>query len=278
MLWAAIALTSHYFITHKNYINLISPTEKASEKTNISTPTILEIKNGSEIEFQFTNGIQITKNKEQVSSIKNIPYLIDSLSNFLKNNYNKQLELIGKYNNLENNSNLGVLRANALKNEFINNGFKPTKIATTGINNSFSFNKKDVFNNGVDIHIIPLNKITLDSLENELTNKTLYLKYTDNKILINSELNNYISLLKQYLKNNSTKTVEITGHTDNKGYYENNLIIGQNKANALKEYFTKNGISKNKINTFSKGESEPIANKYTEEGKALNNRIEIKIK
>lgn len=52
---------------------------------------------------------------------------------------------------------------------------------------------------------------------------------------------------------------------------------GLNMANSLKDYFTKNKNINIDIKTYSRGEAEPIANKYTEKGKLLNQRIEIKI-
>jgi len=50
-----------------------------------------------------------------------------------------------------------------------------------------------------------------------------------------------------------------------------------NRAENLQEYFSENGINFNKIETFSKGESEPITEKITEAGRAKNRRIEIQI-
>ena len=69
----------------------------------------------------------------------------------------------------------------------------------------------------------------------------------------------------------------ITGHTSNDGYFDKNLVKGLNMANSLKDYFTKNKNINIDIKTYSRGEAEPIANKYTEKGKLLNQRIEIKI-
>jgi len=279
-LWVAIALTSHHFITHQYFEYLDNSLENSSiksDKTNISAHSILKIKSGNDVVFKFVNGIQITKNESKVSALNSIPFLIDSISKYLNNNYTKHLAIVGTYNNTESNTNLGKLRANNVKNELIKNGFDRIKINTEGKNEAFVFNKNNNYSNGIDLNFVPLNEMILDSIETIIINKRIYLDYTNNNLVFNTELINYTNLVKQYLKRNPTKTVKITGHTDNKGFYENNLIIGQNKANALKAYFIKNGISENAITALSQGESEPIANKYTEEGKALNNRIEIRI-
>ena len=75
-----------------------------------------------------------------------------------------------------------------------------------------------------------------------------------------------------------TKKVYIEGHTDNLGYYQNNLIVGLQRANILKNYFISKGIESTKIITSSKGESEPIATKGTIEGRAINRRIKVTLK
>ena len=106
----------------------------------------------------------------------------------------------------------------------------------------------------------------------------MYVALENSQLIENAELIKYTQLLKQFLDKKPSKTIDITGHTNNNGYFENNLIIGKNKATKLKEYFINSGITKNEIHTFSRGEAEPIANKYTEEGKLLNSRIEIRIK
>lgn len=278
-IWVIIALTSHYFITHNNYKNINFFSDESSSKTETNKQSILNTLNvvsNNKTVFSFSHGIQIFENSEETSDIESIPFLVDSLSIFLAKNYDKQLEIIGKYSNLEN-SNLGVLRANSVKNQLISKGIVQKNIKTSSKNEPIVFNKNGTFFNGIDLKYISLDSLTLDSIVNIISNKRLYVAIENNLLIENTELIEYTQLLKQFSKKNPLKTINITGHTNNKGYFENNLIIGKNKANNLKEYFIKNGITKIPINTFSRGEAEPIADKYTEEGKLLNNRIEIKI-
>lgn len=278
-LWVAIALSSHYFITHQHSGNLkasIKSSDKEIKSLEATTLSNFTVKNGAETVFSTAKGFTIFKNSEKISSVDSISFLIDSIKDFLDNNYDKQLEILGKYTNLED-SNLGFSRANSLKNQLINKGIAQKKLKTSNKKESFDFNENGTFQNGIELRFITLNKTILDSLEYTITNKRLYVSIENEQLIESYELSKYVLILNQYLIHNPVKTVEIIGHTDNNGYYENNLIIGKNKANKLKEYFLKKGIVNVPISTFSRGEAEPIANKYTEEGKALNSRIEIKV-
>lgn len=72
-------------------------------------------------------------------------------------------------------------------------------------------------------------------------------------------------------------TVRITGHTDDVGEAKANYNIGLRRAKSVRNYLRERGVPRSQIQTFSKGETEPIATNATEEGKARNRRTEIKI-
>jgi OOP family OmpA-OmpF porin len=50
------------------------------------------------------------------------------------------------------------------------------------------------------------------------------------------------------------------------------------RAKSLSDYFQQNGIGTDQIKISSKGETEPIANNDTDEGRAKNRRVELTIK
>ena len=276
LFWAAIALSSHYFITHQYFGNINKKTTQEIKPLEATTLSLFKVKNNTETVFSAKNGFTIFKNSELVSSADSIAFLVDSLTVFLANNYDKQLEIIGKYTNSEKTT-LGISRANSLKDQLIKKGIVSDFIKTSDKKEPFVFNTNGAYSNGIELKFIPLNSKTLDSLESIISTKRLYVSIENEQLIENSELFKYVLLLKQYLIKHPAKKVEITGHTDNTGYFENNLIKGKIKSDKLKDYLIKKGISKTSINTFSRGEAEPIATKYTEEGKALNNRIEIRI-
>lgn len=71
--------------------------------------------------------------------------------------------------------------------------------------------------------------------------------------------------------------LRIEGHTDNVGTDENNLILSQQRANAVRNYLVKRGVAKVKLESFGYGESMPIADNDTPEGRQKNRRVEMKI-
>ncbi len=73
-------------------------------------------------------------------------------------------------------------------------------------------------------------------------------------------------------------TLLITGHTDSIGSIDDNMVLSENRALAVAQYFNDNRISINVISTEGKGPNEPIAPNSTDEGRAMNRRVEIIIK
>ena len=69
--------------------------------------------------------------------------------------------------------------------------------------------------------------------------------------------------------------VEIGGHTDNTGSEEYNLKLSEIRAQTVKNYLVSKGISGNRLIVKGYGESMPVADNNTAEGRALNRRIEF---
>lgn len=82
----------------------------------------------------------------------------------------------------------------------------------------------------------------------------------------------------QLLTNNPNINIEISGHTDNVGSDEDNLTLSQNRAAAVVNYLTQNGIKKDRLVAKGYGETNPVATNETEEGKQLNRRVAFTVK
>ncbi len=87
------------------------------------------------------------------------------------------------------------------------------------------------------------------------------------------ELQKLITLLKE----NAALKIEVSGHTDNTGKKENNMTLSQNRAKAVMDYLTQNGIDTMRVTAKGYGDTTPCADNATDAGKALNRRTEIKI-
>jgi len=79
-------------------------------------------------------------------------------------------------------------------------------------------------------------------------------------------------------KHKSTNaTFSIVGHTDNVGDDKENTALGLGRANGIAQILQANGIDKARIKTESKGESEPVADNNTDDGRHLNRRVVITV-
>lgn len=83
--------------------------------------------------------------------------------------------------------------------------------------------------------------------------------------------------LRKYLDSHSDAKIIITGHTDNSGTPAKNIINGQHRAEAFKTALVKKNIPSSRIGCVSKGETEPIGDNDTPEGRAMNNRVDLDI-
>src|SRR5450755_2782834 len=79
------------------------------------------------------------------------------------------------------------------------------------------------------------------------------------------------------LKAVNLEVVIVIGHTDSIGSDAYNKKLSLRRAGAVKAYLVSKGIEANRIHTEGKGESQPIADNKTREGRAKNRRVEIEV-
>lgn len=75
----------------------------------------------------------------------------------------------------------------------------------------------------------------------------------------------------------TTMIIEIAGHTDNTGTSDINKKLSQDRADAVRNYLIKKGVAATRITAKGYGDTEPIADNSTDEGKAKNRRTEVRI-
>jgi len=81
----------------------------------------------------------------------------------------------------------------------------------------------------------------------------------------------------EFLKENPTLRVEIAGHSDDKGDEEYNRKLSQSRAESVRIYFSNNGIDGARLTATGYGEVQPVADNSTDEGRAQNRRVELRV-
>jgi OOP family OmpA-OmpF porin len=71
--------------------------------------------------------------------------------------------------------------------------------------------------------------------------------------------------------------VDLVGHTNSVGSDSANLVLSGERADTVYHWLVNNGISSTRLTMRAVGESDPVADNTTEEGRALNDRVEFVI-
>ena len=137
---------------------------------------------------------------------------------------------------------------------------------------------------GNQVHPIVITNIRLASGgEMNLIGK----KFTDAKIVthgitfavdksdLKPESMGTLNMIVHILNNNPPLKFEIDGHTDNTGAAAHNLSLSEQRANAVKDQLIKMGISADRLSTKGLGDTKPISDNDTPEGRANNRRVEF---
>jgi len=97
------------------------------------------------------------------------------------------------------------------------------------------------------------------------------------KSTIRSSSYDELDELVEFLKLKDQVKIEIGGHTDNVGEENDNLQLSTDRAKSVKEYLIKKGVSSARLVAKGYGETSPIANNSSENGRSINRRTEVKI-
>lgn len=111
-------------------------------------------------------------------------------------------------------------------------------------------------------------------------------KFTESKIVthginfdidkasIKPESMGTLNMIVKVMKNNPDVKFEIDGHTDNTGESAHNLTLSQQRADAVEDQLMKMGIDQSRLTTKGLGDTKPISDNNSPEGKANNRRVE----
>jgi type IX secretion system PorP/SprF family membrane protein len=86
-----------------------------------------------------------------------------------------------------------------------------------------------------------------------------------------------LNTLVEKLKEKENWILNLSGHTDNLGDDDANMILSKNRSEAVKQYLISQGISESRIKVNYFGETKPIADNNSSEGRQKNRRVEFVI-
>lgn len=106
---------------------------------------------------------------------------------------------------------------------------------------------------------------------------TVYFPTSASAKKLDAATEDFLNRLVARLKNEQTRNLLITGHTDNQGSSAANERLGLQRAGFLKNRLVALGLAPARINVVSKGSGMPAADNATAAGRDRNRRVEIEI-
>jgi outer membrane protein OmpA-like peptidoglycan-associated protein len=86
-----------------------------------------------------------------------------------------------------------------------------------------------------------------------------------------------LDIVAHILKANPSISVEVQGHTDNKGKHDYNVDLSQRRAESVKAYLVEQGVDEWRLKAVGYGPDKPIASNATKKGRDENRRVEFHI-
>lgn len=103
----------------------------------------------------------------------------------------------------------------------------------------------------------------------------LYINFDTGKSLIRDESKPIIEQIVQMLKTNPDLKLGVDRHTDNLGSPESNKTLSMEKAKSVVAALVSNGVAAERLSASGYRQEKPIGDNNTEEGRAVNRRVEL---
>ncbi len=211
---------------------------------------------------------------------------LEKTAEYLKANPERSLTITGVYGKDEKNSsafeNLGIARANNIKQVLTKMGVSASQLATAGTLLGAGYTFKDVMYNGVNFSFDKAADFSgrLAAIKSRLLGKplTLYFPSGKQEVNLSAQQRKDFSDMVFYLDNVAKSSLEVSGHTDNVGNAAGNKRLSRKRAEFVRDYLVGNGLSRNRLSANGFGPDKPIASNDTDDGKAKNRRVEVTLR
>ncbi len=141
-----------------------------------------------------------------------------------------------------------------------------------------------VIGNSLDRQAAELNRDLSESVEVVNTGEELIVTMPQDILFgfdstaLRPDLRDDLAVLAGSLNDYPDTTIDVIGHTDNVGDAGYNQDLSARRARAVTRVLVSNGVGQSRLRAIGRGEAEPVATNQTEEGRALNRRVEIIIR
>lgn len=78
------------------------------------------------------------------------------------------------------------------------------------------------------------------------------------------------------MRSNTTMMFELDGYASSEGSSAHNMRLSKDRANSVKTYLVNSGVDTKRLKVKANGETNPVADNSTEQGRVLNRRVEMK--
>lgn len=203
---------------------------------------------------------------------------LDKLTAYLQENPNLLLNITGGYGIDEEGENrgffenLGLARANAIRNLLIQRKLDPDRITLSFNTGAGAIRQQPITFNAYtpaqSVDFVPL-AYTFEDMT--FSDESFVPKGTEFRPIL--PLVEYADSVRKFLALNKERGLSIIGHTDNRGDAKANLALGTQRAQNVLRYFRELGIPPRQMAAFSEGGKYPVSNNNTEVGQRRNRRI-----
>jgi OOP family OmpA-OmpF porin len=105
---------------------------------------------------------------------------------------------------------------------------------------------------------------------------TLEVQFDNNSATLRPESETYLDQVAAKLAELATVTGVIEGHTDSNGSAEYNQDLSERRAKSVREYLVSKGVAGSRLTAQGFGETQPLADNTTAEGRAQNRRVVLR--
>lgn len=125
------------------------------------------------------------------------------------------------------------------------------------------------------IQKVGINMLRSKSSNNEAVTESSNIQFAFDSFQLSESAMKQLKDLAKSLNEDKQTQILVAGHCDARGTKDYNLILGEKRAIAVKNFLVNNGVAKSRIQTISYGEERPLESAATEEAYGINRRAEF---